>query len=87
MQATSAPYAAAVSLIIHILVHREVIIFNPAICLKEKPTVLFYGVMKQLKNSFRAQMHSQLTTREQLLIISAEVTACARFWPAADVTE
>jgi len=54
MQATSAPYAAAVSLIIHVLVHRQVVVFNPAICLKQKPTVSFYGAIKQLKNYFRA---------------------------------
>lgn len=36
MQAPPAPDAAAVSLLVHILVHRQVVVFNPAICLKTK---------------------------------------------------
>lgn len=36
MQAPPAPDAAAVSLLVHILVHRQVVVFNPAICWKQK---------------------------------------------------
>lgn len=54
MQAPPAPDAAAVRLLIHILVHRQVVIFNPAICLKthKKISVLFYQLT--LECNFRA---------------------------------
>lgn len=42
MYAASAFYATVVSLIIHIFIHRQIIIFNPAICKKQKIVKLYY---------------------------------------------